>query len=133
MKAWGEKGRRDFPERKKSLPGGLGSWIMTKGDFFGEAQTFVKIFSNKIFRSHIIFSKYFIKIFFFFIFFEKMQKIEKSCFFQKKKVIWGTEAFPNSPPIYIVFKYANFPRPPFCEKIKFFFLKKYFFLFIFFL
>lgn len=55
MKAWGEKGRWDFPERKKSLPGGHGSWIMTKGDVFCGAQTFVKIFPDKFFVLHIIF------------------------------------------------------------------------------
>ena len=69
-----------------------------------------------------IFSKYFIKIFFFYFFFEKTQKIEKLTFFKIKKVIWGSEHFPNSPPIYIVFKYANFPLPRFWKKKKFFFL-----------
>ena len=97
MKAWGEKGRRDFPERKKSLPGGLGSWIMTKGDFFGEAQTFVKIFSNKIFRSHIIFFEIFYKNIFFFYFFRKNAKNRKILFFPKKKGnmgIGGLSQFP---------------------------------------
>ena len=85
MKAWGEKGRRDFPERKKSLTGGHGSWIMTKGDFFSGEKTFVKIFINKFFRFHIHFFKIFYKNIFFLHFFRKNAKNRKIDFFQKKK------------------------------------------------